>query len=79
MVPGGRGERAEHTTSPTLRLLQANQVSLLTAKEVAARLRVCTATVYKLCASGALPHVRVLNAVRVVKQDLEKFIFFRRA
>jgi excisionase family DNA binding protein len=52
---------------------------LLTAKEVAARLRVCTATVYKLCASGALPHVRVLNAVRVVEGDLERFIFFRQA
>jgi excisionase family DNA binding protein len=46
----------------------------LTAKEVATRLRVCTATVYKLCASGALPHVRVLNAVRVATDDLERFV-----
>ena len=47
---------------------------LLTAKEVATRLRVCTATVYKLCASGELPHVRVLNALRVVTEDLERFV-----
>ncbi|HJX52853.1 MAG TPA: helix-turn-helix domain-containing protein [Polyangia bacterium] len=79
MIPGGRGERSAQATSPTLRLLQAARVSLLTAKEVAARLRVCTATVYKLCASGALPHVRVLNAVRVAAADLERFIFSRQA
>jgi excisionase family DNA binding protein len=47
---------------------------LLTAKDVATRLRVCTATVYKLCASGALPYVRVLNAVRVATKDLERFV-----
>jgi excisionase family DNA binding protein len=48
--------------------------TLLTAREVAASLRVCTATVYKLCAAGALPHVRVLNAVRVAVEDLERFL-----
>jgi excisionase family DNA binding protein len=47
---------------------------LLTAKEIATRLRVCTATVYKLCAAGALQHVRVLNAVRVTIGDLERFV-----
>ena len=47
---------------------------LLTAKQVAARLRVCTATVYKLCASGTLRHIRVLNAVRVAPAELERFI-----
>jgi len=41
---------------------------------VAARLGVCTATVYKLTASGALPHLRVLNAVRVFPEDLERFL-----
>ena len=78
VLPGGRGKRSEQPTSPSLRLLQAARVSLLTAKEVAARLRVCTATAYKLCASGALPHVRVLNAVRVVEGDLERFVAARR-
>jgi excisionase family DNA binding protein len=38
---------------------------LLTVREVAERLRVCTATVYRLCESGRLWHLRVSNAVRV--------------
>lgn len=37
----------------------------LTVREVARRLRVSTATVYKLCARGELVHVRVLNVVRI--------------
>jgi excisionase family DNA binding protein len=38
---------------------------LLTIREVAGILRVCTATVYRMCARGELPHVRVSNAIRV--------------
>jgi hypothetical protein len=37
---------------------------------VAARLCVSTATVYKLCATGKLPHLRVLGAIRVPPADL---------
>jgi excisionase family DNA binding protein len=37
----------------------------MTVREVARRLRVPTATVYKLCARGELVHVRVLNVVRI--------------
>ena len=47
---------------------------LLNVTEVARRLEVCTATVYKLCDRGALAHVRVLNAVRVLKRDLDEFV-----
>ena len=39
----------------------------LTVREVAARLRVSTATVYDLCESGGLTHVRVSNAIRVAE------------
>jgi excisionase family DNA binding protein len=46
----------------------------LTAREVAARLRVCTATVYRLCDAGELMHVRVSNAVRVGEGDLRAFL-----
>jgi hypothetical protein len=46
---------------------------------VAGRLEVCTATVYALCARGALPHIRVLNAIRVGQGDLEKFVEGRRS
>jgi excisionase family DNA binding protein len=38
---------------------------LLTVREVAERLRVCTSTVYKLCAMGKLRHVRISNAIRI--------------
>jgi excisionase family DNA binding protein len=47
---------------------------LLSVRQVAAQLGVCTATVYALCASGALPHVRVLNAIRIEVGDLEAFV-----
>ncbi len=46
---------------------------LMSVREVALRLGVCAATVYTLCAQGRLPHVRVLNAIRVTPNDLERF------
>jgi len=45
--------------------------TLLTVREVAAYLRVSTATVYELCARGKLRHIRVLNAIRVTADDVE--------
>ena len=45
----------------------------MSVREVALRLGVCAATVYALCAQGQLPHVRVLNAIRVTPSDLERF------
>ena len=48
--------------------------ALLTVRDVAARLGVCTATVYQLVGEGHLPHVRVLNAVRVAPGDMTAFI-----
>lgn len=47
---------------------------LLPLSLVAARLGVSRATVYKLCDSGALPHVRVSNAIRVAPDVLQAFI-----
>src|SRR5437660_249854 len=47
---------------------------LLTAREVAERLGVSTATVYALCEHGELVHVRISNAIRVAPADLEAFI-----
>jgi len=47
---------------------------LLTAAEVAVRLRVCRATAYALCDRGELPHVRVSNAIRITPADLAEFI-----
>jgi excisionase family DNA binding protein len=41
--------------------------------DVARRLRVCEATVYKLCARGVLAHVRILNAVRIAPEAVDAF------
>ena len=46
---------------------------LLTVADVAEELAVCTATVYKLVARGELAAVRVLNAIRVRREDLDAF------
>jgi len=51
---------------------------MLGVREFAERLRVCTATVYKLCVSGALQHVRVLNSIRVPEAALDAFVRQRR-
>jgi len=51
---------------------------LLSVRQVAGQLGICTATVYALCAKGVLPHVRVLNAIRVAPGDLEAFVEGRR-
>lgn len=47
---------------------------LLSVGEVAAELQVSKATVYKLCERGELPHLRVMNAIRVAPADLRRFI-----
>src|SRR6266849_2025349 len=51
---------------------------LFTVRQVAQRLGVCTATVYRLCDQGQLRHVRVLHAIRVAPIDLATFIEERR-
>jgi excisionase family DNA binding protein len=44
---------------------------LLSVRQVAKLLGVCSATVYRLCGRGELPHFRVLNAIRVDIQALK--------
>ncbi len=51
--------------------------ALLSVRAVAAHLRVSMATVYKLCASGALPHLRVSNAIRLAPDDLAAYVALR--
>lgn len=51
---------------------------LLTVRDVAARLGLSTATVYKLVNGGELAHHRVANAIRVAPADLEAFLARRR-
>jgi integrase len=57
-----------------LRVLPGGTERLLTVREVAERLGVCTATIYGLCERGDLPHVRVSNAIRIRPADLEAFL-----
>jgi excisionase family DNA binding protein len=47
---------------------------LLTVREVAERLGVCSATVYALVERGELGHVRVSNAIRIAPRELSAFI-----
>jgi excisionase family DNA binding protein len=55
----------------TARLVAA---ALLKVPEVAEQLRVRPVTVYRLCERGALPHLRVSNAIRIRPEELEDFI-----
>jgi excisionase family DNA binding protein len=57
-----------------LYVVPGGEKSLLTVREVATRLNVCTATVYRLCARGLLRHVRILNAIRVRPTDLRDLV-----
>ena len=47
---------------------------LLTVREVAAALKVSTATVYRLVERGELAHLRVSNAIRIRVVDMESFV-----
>jgi excisionase family DNA binding protein len=47
---------------------------LLRVREVAEYLGVCNATVYRMVESGELPHVRIVNSIRIRPGDLEEFI-----
>jgi excisionase family DNA binding protein len=57
---------------------QRGQGRIAEGKEVAAELKVSTATVYKLVDSEALSHTRVLNAIRVRRRDLRRYLAQRR-
>ena len=62
---------------PRVRAVSAGNV-LLTVREVAAILHACRDTVYRLCAEGQLPHVRILYAIRVAPWELENFLRINR-
>jgi excisionase family DNA binding protein len=49
------------------------QQPLLTVAEVAKVLRVCRATVYRLIETGALPHLRIANSIRIRPEDLPAY------
>jgi len=47
---------------------------LMTVREVAARLGVCRAVVYRLCQRNELSSVRIGGALRFVREALESFL-----
>jgi excisionase family DNA binding protein len=48
---------------------------LLTVKEAAQRLKVSPATVYALCESGRLPHVRIsTHSIRISDIELKAYV-----
>jgi excisionase family DNA binding protein len=57
-----------------LEVLYSGRGQLLRVAEVARKLGVCNATVYRLCETGALPHLRVVNSIRVRPSDLAKYV-----
>jgi excisionase family DNA binding protein len=65
-------------TAPHLQGMRGGKDGLLSVREVAEQLGLCTATVYGLCAEGALALVRILNAIRIAPADLATFVEARR-
>ncbi len=72
LLPGSGATRAR------LEVLRAGKDGLLSVREAAEQLGLSRATVYRLCADSALPHIRILNAIRIAPADLEAFIETRR-
>ncbi len=66
------GPRGTDFGAPAVRDSQSG--SLLTVAEVARRLAVCRATVYRICREGRLAHARVSNAIRVPASALEAYL-----
>jgi len=62
------------TDSAVGQVLSQLTADLLSVADVAARLRVSTATVYALVDRGELRHVRVSNAIRISPADLAAFV-----
>jgi excisionase family DNA binding protein len=61
-----------------LRAIDGGAGRLLSVREVAQHLGLSTATVYKLVARGELAHVRVSNAIRFERAEVERFVSARR-
>jgi excisionase family DNA binding protein len=57
--------------------LHGGRDRLLRVSDVAERLAVCAATVYRLCDSRELAHVRIVNSIRIRPEDLRDFMATR--
>ena len=64
-APGTAPKVATTPTTADLVALHGGRDQLLSVADVAKRLGVCAATVYRLCERGELPHVRIVNSIRI--------------
>jgi len=65
-------------TLSDLGVLYGGRDQLLRVAEAAEQLRVSTATVYKLCEAGELPHIRIIDSIRIRPADVAVFVAARR-
>ena len=72
-------QTAYETTPFGAPVARLTRVRWLTPGEVAARLQVCRATVYKLCDARQLGYARVSLSIRISEQELEAFLSARGA
>ena len=68
------GVRLSPLRPRTWRRFTADAIRCCEWADVAESLGVCSATVYRLCESGELPHVRIVNSIRVRSEDLRAFL-----
>ena len=73
-APCSKGVTNGRPLAPKLVALASERERLLSVGDVADRLGVSPATVYKLCSRGDLGHLRVLNSIRVRMADLVSFV-----
>jgi excisionase family DNA binding protein len=73
-APKTRQRASVAPTLADLRVLWGGRDRLLKVAEVAEHLGVCNTTVYRLCDSGELPHVWIVNSIRIRPADLEVFL-----
>jgi predicted DNA-binding transcriptional regulator AlpA len=75
--PAWRAIPAQVATTPTtadLVALHGGRERLLRIADVAERLAVCAATVYRLCERWELPHIRIVNSIGIRPRDLEALL-----
>ena len=65
---------APRARAASLPVVLGGAENLISVRMAAELLGVSTATLYKLCERGELPHIRVSNAIRIAPADLAAFI-----
>ena len=78
---GAPGTAPRCATSPTttdLQALHGGRDRLLTVREAADQLHLGTWAIYRFCETGELPHIRIIDSIRIRPADLAAFTAARR-